>query len=251
MHYNWSIFSTCTLSLFFLFLYLYFITVQIYTVNYCAGPAGILSVMLYPLSFSIQTHRFPSAVMSAEMSLVACQCYWQRPCKTHWIQWSKAPVNLRFTSLTPVDRLWCKTECWQSTCLTNTIYCLLLWCNSLPRPISSLYCGFFHQLASEWLLWFGMRTFHYHHISIIGQRLRALWATRDIIWPGSIQNKNLLEDLDAAGFIRQLQRVFEVKKKIHCSKVLVIANRRTGNVVDIDLLRLKIMFKGIRFQGEG
>ena len=35
----------------------------------------------------------------------------------------------------------------------------------------------------------------------------------DIIWPDSIQKNNLREDPDAAGFIRQLQRVFEVKKK--------------------------------------
>lgn len=46
-------------------------------------------------------------------------------------------------------------------------------------------------------------------------------------------------------------REFEVKKKIHYYQVLVIANRPTGNIVDIDLLGLRIMFKGIRHQGVG
>lgn len=41
------------------------------------------------------------------------------------------------------------------------------------------------------------------------------------------------------------------KKIIHYYKVLAVANRRTGNVVDIDLLSLRVMFKGTRLQGVG
>lgn len=38
---------------------------------------------------------------------------------------------------------------------------------------------------------------------------------------------------------------------INYYNVLEIANIRSRNVVDIDLLRLRIMFKGIKLQGVG
>lgn len=127
----------------FFFFYCIFITVKIHTVNPSIGPVGIVGIILYPPRVSIQTHRFPSAVKTAEMSLVACHSYWQRPCKTHWVRWSKAPVNLRSTSLTPVARLWCKQSA--SRALVWPIQyavCLLPWCNLAPHPISSLCFGF-------------------------------------------------------------------------------------------------------------
>lgn len=120
-----------------------FATLQIHTVNPCVGPGGTISAVLSPLSYSTETHRFPSAVKSAEMSVVACHGYWQRPCKTHWVQQSKAPVSLQFPFLTPVDRLWCKQSASRALVwpIQNTV-CLLLWCNLVSCPISSLYFGF-------------------------------------------------------------------------------------------------------------
>lgn len=70
------------------------------------------------------------------------------------------------------------------------------------------------------------------YLTIIGERLRVIRNIADIIEPDSIEWKHQLEDLDAAGFIRRLQRVFEVrrrereKKKIHYYKVLAMVNRR-------------------------
>lgn len=118
------------------------------TVNCPVGPLGIISVMFYPLSFSIQTHRFPSAVKSAEMSLVACHGYWQRPCKTHWVQWSKAPTPdsppwllLTGSDVNGVPEL--------STCLTNTICCLSGAVMQLGPLIQFPDCALdFRQLAS-------------------------------------------------------------------------------------------------------
>ena len=73
----------------------------------------------------------------------------------------------------------------------------------------------------------------------------------DIIWPDSIQKNNLREDPDAAGFIRQLQRVFEVKKKNSLLQSFSDCKQTDRERGDIDLLRLRIMFKGIRLQGVG
>lgn len=124
-------------------------TVQIHTVNPCVDPEGTVGAILSPLSFSIETHRFPSAVKSAEMLVVACHSYWQRPCKTHWVQQNKAPVNLKFPSLTPVDRLWCKQSASRALVWPiQTTVCLLLWCNSVSCPISSLYFGFLSTCIS-------------------------------------------------------------------------------------------------------
>lgn len=118
-------------------LYLRFITVQIHTVNHYVGPVRILVLC------STQTHGLPTAIKSDEMSLVDCHSYWQRPCKTQWVRWSKAPVNLGFTSLTPVDQLWCKQSA--SRALVGPIQyavILLLWCNSASHPVPSLHYGF-------------------------------------------------------------------------------------------------------------
>lgn len=175
------------------------------TVNYCACPVGIISVSLYPVGFSIQTRGFPSAAKSVEMSLVACQYYWQRPCKTRWIQWSKPPVNLQFPSLTPVDCLWCKTERWHSTCLTSTTCCLSAAVMQLA-PSSNFHSVLWISINCEWLLWLGMWAFHYSHISIIGERLRALYDSRDIFRSGSVQNKNQMEGADARFITREFLR---------------------------------------------
>lgn len=59
----------------FLCLPLSFFFVQMHTVNPCVNPEGTVSAILSPLSSSKETHRFPSAVKSAEMLVVACHSY--------------------------------------------------------------------------------------------------------------------------------------------------------------------------------
>lgn len=81
-------------------------------------------------------------------SLVDCHCYWQRPCNAEWVRWGKTSVNLGFTSLTPVDQLWCKLR--EGRALvgpTQYAAAVLLWCNAAPLRSPSRAIDF-HQLAS-------------------------------------------------------------------------------------------------------
>lgn len=146
--------------------------------------------------------------------LVDCHCYWQRPCNAEWVRWGKTSVNLGFTSLTPVDQLWCKLREGRALVGPTQYAAVPLWCNAAPLRSQSRAIDF-HQLAS----WRGaavtgfVSILPFLYLTIIGERLRVIRNIADIIKPDSIEWKNQLEDLDAAGFIRQLQRVFEVRRR--------------------------------------
>jgi len=60
---------------------------------------------------------------------------------THWVWWCKALVNLRFTFLTPADRLWFTQWQWIS-CLTNTKCDLSVCCHDATRLLIQLSAGF-------------------------------------------------------------------------------------------------------------
>ncbi len=206
--------------------------------------------MLYPLSFNIQTHRCPSAVRSAEMSLVACHDYWQRPCKTHWIQWSKAPVNLRFTSLTPVDRLWCKQSAAEH--LFDQYNMLSVCCCDAtrpPRPISSLHFGFPSTCiivsdGCDWEceLFVLLHCNYWHEINrcMTYKRYYLAWQHPEEKPTGGPR---------CCWFHQTTPESFWEKNSLLQSFSDCEQTDRERS--DIDLLRLRIMFKGVRLQGVG
>lgn len=151
----------------------FFFTAEI---QYCKLLMGIL-VLCW-------TCWFPSAVHSAEMSFVACLGYWQRPCKTPESSearpqsTSDSPPWLLLTS-SVVNRV-------AAEHLFDQYNMLSVCCCDATHPLvrfPSLHCRFPSTCITVSDCY---EPYRYCYTSVIGERLRAVWDTRVIIWPDSI-----------------------------------------------------------------